>query len=62
MVNIYKHQVEEILPYQYDLKPGAETSSFSDESDSEQGSVYTSSVEEVYYEFGRANAWRLNAY
>ena len=48
-----------ILPYQYEPEPGAETSSISDESDSEQGSVLFSAEEEVDTEFERANAWRL---
>ena len=39
MENIHENQVEVILPYQYEPEPGAETSSISDESDSEQGSV-----------------------
>ena len=38
MENIHENQVEAILPYQYEPEPGAETSSISDESDSEQGS------------------------
>ena len=59
MENIHENQVEVILPYQYVPEPGAETSSISDESDSEQGSVLFSSEEEVDTEFERANAWRL---
>ena len=59
MENIHKNQVEAILPYQYEPEPGAETSSISDESDSEQGSILFSSEEEVDMEFKRANAWRL---
>ena len=59
MENIHEHQVEEILPYQYEPEPGAETSSISDESDSERGSVLSSSEEEIDTEFKRANAWRL---
>ena len=59
MENIHENQVEVILPYQYEPEPGAETSSISDESDSEQGSVLFSSEEEVDTEFERANAWRL---
>ena len=39
MENIHENQVEAILPYQYEPEPGAETSSISDKSDSEQGSV-----------------------
>ena len=42
MENIHENQVEATLSYQ----PGAETSSISDESDSEQGSVLFSSEEE----------------
>ena len=57
--NIHENQVEAILPYQYEPEPGAETSSISVESDSEQGSVLFSSEEEVDTEFERANAWRL---
>ena len=57
--NIHEHQVEEILPYQYEPEPGAETSSISDESDSKQGSVLSSSEEEIDTEFERVNAWRL---
>ena len=56
-----KNQVEAISSYQYEPEPGAETSSISDESDSEQGSVLFSSEEEVDTEFERANAWRLEA-
>ena len=59
MENIHENEVEAILPYQYEPEPGAETSSISDESDSEQGSVLFSSEEEVDTEFERANAWRL---
>ena len=59
MENIHENQVEAILPYQYEPEPGAETSSISDESDSDQGSVLFSSEEEVDTEFERANAWRL---
>ena len=59
MENIHENQVEAILPYQYEPEPGAETSSISDESDSEQGSVLFSSEEEVDTEFERANAWHL---
>ena len=55
MENIHENQVEATLSYQ----PGAETSSISDESDSEQGSVLFSSEEEIDTEFERANAWRL---
>ena len=58
MENIHENQVEAILPYQYEPEPGAETSSISDESDSQQGSVLFSS-EEVDTQFERANAWRL---
>ena len=58
MENIHENQVEAILPYQYEPEPGAETSSISDESDSEQGSVLFSSEEEVDTEFERANACR----
>ena len=47
MENIHENQVEAILPYQYEPEPGAEASSISDESDSEQGSVLFSSEEEV---------------
>ena len=42
---------------QYEPEPGAETSSISDESDSEQGSVLSLSEEEIDTEFERANAW-----
>ena len=59
MGNIHENQVEAILPYQYEPEPGAEASSISDESDSEQGSVLFSSEEDVDTEFERANAWRL---
>ena len=59
MENIHENQVEAILPYQYEPDAGAETSSISDESDSEQGSVLFSSEEGVDTEFERANAWRL---
>ena len=59
MENIHEHQVEEILPYQYEPEPGAETSIISDESDSEQGSVLSLSEEEIDNEFERANAWHL---
>ena len=59
MEKIHKHQVEKVLPYQYEPEAGAETSNFSDESDSEDGSVLSSSEEEVDTEFERANAWRL---
>lgn len=59
MENIREHQVEEVLPYQFEPEAGAETQNFSDESDSEQGSVLSSSEEEVDNEFERANAWRL---
>ena len=59
MENIHENQVEAILPYHYEPEPGAETSSISDESDSEQGSVLFSSEEEVDTEFEGANAWRL---
>ena len=56
MENIYENHVEAILPYQYEPEPGAEISSISDESDSEQGSVLFSSEEEFDTEFERANA------
>ena len=59
MENIHEHQVGEVLPYQFEPEVGAETSSLSDESDSEQGSVLSSSEEEVDTEFEKANAWRL---
>ena len=59
MESIHEHQVKEVLPCQYEPEAGAETSSFSDESDSEQGNDLSSSEEEVDTEFERANAWRL---
>ena len=59
MEKIHKHQVEKVLPYQYEPEASAETSNFSDESDSEDGSVLSSCEEEVHTEFERANAWRL---
>ena len=55
MENIRENHVEAILPYQYEPEPGTETSSISDKSDSEQGSVLFSSEEEVDTEFERAN-------
>ena len=58
MENIHENQVE-VLPYQFEPVAGAGTSNFSDESDSEQSSVLSSSEEEVDNEFERANAWRL---
>ena len=45
--NTHENQVEAILSYQYEPEPGAETSSISNESDSEQGSVLFSSEGEV---------------
>ena len=59
MENIHEHQVGEVLPYQFEPEVGAETSSLNDESDSKQGSVLSSSEEEVDTEFERANAWHL---
>ena len=59
MENIRENQVGEVLPYQFEPVAGAGTSNFSDESDSEQSSVLSSSEEEVDNEFERANAWRL---
>ena len=56
---MHENQVEVILLYQYEPQPGAETSSISVESDSEQGSVLFSSEEEVDTDFERANPWRL---
>ena len=56
MENIHENQVGEVLPYQYEPVAGAGTSNFSDESDSEQSSVLSSSEEEVDNEFERANA------
>ncbi len=56
MENIHEHQVGEVLPYQFEPEVGAETSSLSDESNSEQGSVLSLSEEEVDT---KANAWRL---
>ena len=59
MENIHENQVGEVLPYQFEPVAGAGTSNFSDESDSEQSSVLSSSEEEVDNEFERANALRL---
>lgn len=59
MEDIHENQVGEVLPYQYEPEKGAETSTFSDESVSDQGSVMSSSEDEVDNEFERANAWRL---
>ena len=59
MENIHENQVGEVLPYQFEPVAGAGTANFSDESDSEQSSVLSSSEEEVDNEFERANAWRL---
>ena len=59
MENIHENQVGEVLPYQFEPEKGAEASNYSDESDSEGGSVLSSSEDEVDIEFERANAWRL---
>ena len=60
MENIHEKQVGEVLlPYQFEPEKGAEASNYSYESDSEGGSVLSSSEDEVDIEFERANAWRL---
>ncbi|XP_028397463.1 uncharacterized protein LOC114535959 [Dendronephthya gigantea] len=59
MEKIHENQVDEVLPYQFEPETGAETSDLSDESDSERGSVLSSSEDEVDNNFEIANAWRL---
>ena len=55
MENIHENQVGEVLPYQFEPVAGAGISNFSDESDSEQSSVLSSSEEEV--DLRCINAW-----
>ena len=56
---IHENQVGEILPYQFGPEPSTKTSDASDDNDTDQSDVTTSSDEDVDRKFKRANAWRL---
>ena len=56
---IHENQVGEILPYQFEPKPSTKTNDASDDNDTDQSDVTTSSGEDVDHELERANAWRL---
>ena len=59
MDKIHENQIGEVLPYQFEPELSAKTCDSSDDSDSEQSGVTSSSDEDVNHEFERANAWRL---
>ena len=59
MDRIHGNLVGEILPCQFEPEPSTKTSDASDDSDTDQSDVTTSSDEDVDHEFERANSWRL---
>ena len=59
MDRIHENQAGEILPYQFEPQPSTKTSDASDDSDTDQSDLTTSSDEDVDHEFERANAWCL---
>ena len=59
MDRIRENQVGEILLYQFEPEPSTKTSDASDDNDTGQSDVTTSSDEDVDHQFERANAWRL---
>ena len=59
MDKIHEDQVREVLPYQFEPEPSAKSCNTSDDSDSEQSGITSSSDDDVDHEFERANACRL---
>ena len=59
MDRIHENQVGEILPYQFEPEQSTKTSDASDDNDTDQSDVTTSSDEDVDHGFESVNAWRL---
>ena len=59
MDRIHENQVGEMLLYKFEPEPSTKTSDASNDNDTAQSDVTTSSDEDVDHEFKRANAWRL---
>ena len=62
MDRIQENQAGEILPYQFEPEPSTKTGDASDDNDTDQSDVTTSSDEDVDHELERgkrANSWRL---
>ena len=59
MDRIHENLVGKILPNQFEPEPSTKTSDASDDNDTDQSDVTTSSEEDVDHEFERANSRRL---